>query len=360
MKTFPLGADGASLAVTETGGHLSDVTFTLAGGKKVRPMHTAPWEKEELAPGTPNVLRMLRGDFFCAPFGSDGADPNDPNSTHGLPANGTWSVTKLTPTTLDATLEGTVMGATVTKRVEVRPRENVVYQRHVMTGGAGRLPVGQHAMVHAETPLQLAFAPFTMALTPPVPFEVPPEGRQLLAEDQVITDITRAKRVDGGTADLSVFPTAPGFESLWMAVTDRNLPFGWTTATAAEEGWVWFGLKNVRELPETVIWISDGGRDYAPWNGRHRRCIGLEDICGYFHLGTRRSVADNPVAASGSPTAVTLGEKPVSISYVFGVAATPAGFGRVTEVAKAPGGITLIDAGGRKASAAVDLSFIGA
>jgi hypothetical protein len=360
MKTFPLGADAASLAVTETGGHLSDVVFTLADGRNVRPMHAAPWRPEELAPGTPSVLRLLRGDFFCAPFGSDGADPNDPNGTHGLPANGTWRVASLTGTTLDAELDGTVMGAKVTKHVEVRPRENVVYQRHVMTGGAGRLPVGQHAMVHAATPLQLAFAPYTMALTPPVPFEVPPEGRQLLATDQKITDLTRARRVDGGTADLTVFPTAPGFESLWMAVTDPKLPFGWTTATAAEEGWVWFGLKNPRELPETVIWLSDGGRDYAPWNGRHRRCIGLEEICGYFHLGTGPSVADNPVAASGSPTAVTLGDKPVSLSYVFGVAATPAGFGRVKEVSKASGGIDLVDAGGRKAFAAVDLGFIGA
>ena len=109
-----------------------------------------------------------------------------------------------------------------------------------------------------------------------------------------------------------------------------------------------------------LIWMSDGGRDYAPWEGRNKRCIGLEDICGYFHLGTGPSVADNPVAASGTPTAVTLGDRPVSLSTVFGVAATPAGFGRVKEVVKAPGGINLVDAGGRKAFAAVDLAFIGA
>lgn len=360
MKTFPVSADRAALSVTETGGHLSDVTFTLSDGRKVKPMHTSPWEKETLAADTPAILKVLRGDFFCAPFGSDGADPGDPNSTHGLPANGTWRVTKLTGTALDAELDGTVMGATVSKRVEVRPGENVVYQRHVMTGGAGRLPVGQHAMLHAHTPLLLAFAPWTKALTPPVPFEVPPEGRQLLAQDQDIADLTKARRVDGGTVDVSVFPAAPGFESLWMLVNDRAPAFGWTAATAPEEGWVWFGLKNIAELPETLVWMSDGGRDYAPWNGRHRNCIGLEEICSYFHLGTTRSVADNPVARAGNATAVTLGTKPVSISYVFGVAATPAGFGRVKEIVKAPGGISLVDTGGRKASAAVDLSFIGA
>ena len=65
-------------------------------------------------------------------------------------------------------------------------------------------------------------------------------------------------------------------------------------------------LKDPRVLPQTVVWMSNGGRDYAPWNGRHRRAIGLEEICGYFHLGHAASLADNPVAAAGSPTAVTL------------------------------------------------------
>ena len=68
MKQFPLRSDRASLAVTETGGHLSDVVFVLADGRQVSPMHTAPWANEELPEDTPPILRVLRGDFFCAPF----------------------------------------------------------------------------------------------------------------------------------------------------------------------------------------------------------------------------------------------------------------------------------------------------
>ncbi|MEO8668463.1 MAG: hypothetical protein ABI399_08105 [Bauldia sp.] len=360
MKLFPISADRASLALTETGGHLSDVVFTVDGGRKVSPMHTAPWANETLPADTWEILRVLRGDFFCAPFGSSDLIPGE-TRVHGLPANGTWRVTGSKPGSIDAVLDGTVLGATVAKRVEVRPGESVVYQRHVMTGGSGRLPVGHHAMLRAERPLLLSFAPWTMALTPPDPVETPPGGRPLLANDQTIADLTHARRADGGTVDLTVYPTPDGFESIWMLVADRTPAFGWVTATSPDENWVWFSLKNPRILPQTLFWLSNGGRDYPPWNGRHKCAIGIEEICGYFHVGHAASIGENPVAAAGSPTAVTLTPgSAVTVSYIFGLAATPPGFGRVKDVVAAPGGIRLTDAGDRETFAACDLSFLAA
>jgi hypothetical protein len=107
------------------------------------------------------------------------------------------------------------------------------------------------------------------------------------------------------------------------------------------------------------MWLSNGGRDYAPWNGRHRRVIGLEEICGYFHLSHSASIADNPVAAKGIPTAVELQpDSPLTVSYVFGLAATPPGFGTVADIRRVPGGVTLVDIGGREAFAACDPSYV--
>ncbi len=358
MKLFPLQADRVSLSVTETGGHLSDVVFTLDGKRRVSPMHTAPWANESLPADTWEILRVLRGDFFCAPFGSSDVIPGE-TRVHGLPANGTWRLQRSTDNALDAILDGTVLGATVAKHVEVRPGEAVVYQRHTMTGGSGRLPVGHHAMLHAKSPLRLAFSPWTMALTPPDPVEQPPLGRPLLAEGQVITDLHRAKRADGGTTDLTIYPSPDGYEAIWMVVSDPAVPFAWTAATASEEGWVWFGLKDRRVLPQTLMWLSNGGRDYAPWNGRHRRVIGLEEICGYFHLSHSASIADNPVAAKGIPTAVELkAGSPLTVSYMFGLAATPPGFGAVADVRRVAGGVTLVDSEGREAFAACDPSYV--
>jgi hypothetical protein len=180
-----------------------------------------------------------------------------------------------------------------------------------------------------------------------------------LAHDQTITDLRKARRADGGTADLTVFPSADGYEALWMLVADQSLPFAWTAATCADEGWVWFALKDQRILPQTLLWLSNGGRDYPPWNGRHRRAIGLEEISGYFHLGHAASVADNPIARRGSATAVELrADAPLTVSYMFGLAEVPRGFDAVRDIVSVPGGVTLIDGGGRQVFAACDASFV--
>jgi len=358
LKSFALRSDSVSLAVTEIGGHLSDVVFTLEDGRSINPMHVAPWADEELPQDTPAIIRMLRGDFFCAPFGSSDLLPDMP-FVHGLPANGTWQVTTSRPASVDATLGGTVMGATVAKHVELRPCETMIYQRHTMSGGSGRLPIGHHAMLRANHELQLGFSPWTLALTTPEPDETPPHGRSLLRNNRAIADLQRAERMDGGTVDLTRFPTPEGYESILMLLADRSPSFAWTAATCADEGWVWFALKDPRVLPQTLIWLSNGGRDYAPWNGRHRRAIGLEEICGYFHLGHAASTTDNPVAASGSPTAVALSpDNPLVVSTLFGIAAVPDGFGRVVDIVPTDGGVKLTDTAGHGVFALCDPSFV--
>jgi hypothetical protein len=251
------------------------------------------------------------------------------------------------------------MGARLVKHVEVRPGEAVVYQRHTFEGGEGRLPLGHHAMLHADAPLRLAFSKRVWAGTPPQPIETPPAGRSVLAYPQEIPDLTRARLADGGSVDLTRYPFAEGHEDIWSLASDPDLPFAWTAATCAEAGWVWFALKDPRLLPETLLWLSNGGRTYAPWNSRHVRCIGVEEICSWFHLGHAASTADSPLAARGIPTAVAL--KPggsVVIPYLFGLAAAPAEFGAVTSIDEDDGGVLITDADGNDVFAACDVSFV--
>jgi hypothetical protein len=267
-------------------------------------MHTAPWYEEAMPPDTPPMLRMLRGDFFCAPFGPNDGPGGGPQ--HGLPASNEWHLTAEGEGFVELVLDVEVMGAKIVKRVEVRPGETVVYQRHVLAGGSGRLPVGQHAMLRAGSPLHLGFAPHVFAGTPPTPLETPPEGRSILAYPQALSDLRAARRMDGGTTDLTCYPAEDGHEDLWMLASEPSLAFGWTAATCPADGWVWFGLKDTRTLPETIVWESNGGRSYPPFSSRHRGVIGLEEVCSYFHLGLTASTAPNPVSDLGIPTAVTL------------------------------------------------------
>ncbi|MBN9021846.1 MAG: hypothetical protein J0H08_07095, partial [Rhizobiales bacterium] len=331
--------------------------YRTLGGRSVMPMHTAPWYDEPMPADAPPMLRVLRGDFFCAPFGPNDGIP--PGPQHGPPANGAWHLEGSGEGWVDTVFEAPVLGARLTKRVEVRPGEAVVYQRHVFEGGEGRLPVGQHAMLRAEHSLHLGFSPRVFAATPPEPLETAPTGRSILAYPQDLADLHAAARIDGGTMDLTVYPGDDGHEDIWMLASEPDLAFGWTAATAPEEGWVWFGLKDPRTLPETLVWQSNGGRSYPPFSSRHRRVIGLEEVCSWFHLGHTASIADNALSRRGIPTAITLAPGgTVTIPYVFGVAPVPAGFGRVASIGEEDGGILITDENGREVFAAVDVSFV--
>jgi len=84
-----------------------------------------------------------------------------------------------------------------------------------------------------------------------------------------------------------VYPARRGFDDLVMLSADPDLPFAWNAVTFPAQRYVWFSLRDPRVLRHTIFWISNGGRHYAPWNGRHTGVLGLEDITSYFHMGRR-------------------------------------------------------------------------
>ena len=133
----------------------------------------------------------------------------------------------------------------------------------------------------------------------------------------------------------------------------------WTAVSFPEQGYLWFALKNPRLLASTVLWLSNGGRHYAPWSSRHRRVLGIEDVTAYFHFGLADSIAANPVSRRGIPTALKLrADRPLTIPYIMGVVAIPARFGTVRTVAFAKNHATFIDTAGRRVSTAVDTAFL--
>ena len=76
-----LATDQVELYLTHTGGHLAPVNFHL-NGRTVSPYAISPWVDEEIADDMPNLIKVLRGDFFCLPFGvSDHAAP--PTRSYG-------------------------------------------------------------------------------------------------------------------------------------------------------------------------------------------------------------------------------------------------------------------------------------
>ena len=133
-------------------------------------------------------------------------------------------------------------------------------------------------------------------------------------------------RRDGRSADLTLYPAREGFEDLVMLVSDARLPVAWSAVTFPKERYAWFALRDPRVLGQTILWISNGGRHYPPWSGRHRRVMGIEDVTSYFHLGLAESVKANPVSRQGSPTSFTLEpHRPLVINYIMGTVKIPGG-----------------------------------
>jgi len=106
------------------------------------------------------------------------------------------------------------------------------------------------------------------------------------------------------------------------------------------------------------VWISNRGRHSAPWNGRNR-CLGLEDVCGYFAEGLAPSVRANPLSRRGIPTAVQLSPKrPVTIRYIQGAVRVPAGFDRVERADFAPGQATFTSTTGKSVTVEVSHEYL--
>src|SRR5512135_1446037 len=79
-------AAGISLSVDLAGGHIRDFTVEM-GGRKLTPLHTAPWVDDPAVVNDPEIppnLRFLSGDFFCSAFGANDVEPGTPG--HGWPA----------------------------------------------------------------------------------------------------------------------------------------------------------------------------------------------------------------------------------------------------------------------------------
>jgi hypothetical protein len=227
---------------------------------------------------------------------------------------------------------------------------------------SGRMPLGHHAMLHlpAQGSARISTSRFLRGQVFPGAFENPADGGySCLKPGAEFSSLKKVPKADGGQADLSVYPSREGFEDLVLMVSDDSLPFAWTAAVVAAEGWVWFSLKDPRVLRSTIFWMSNGGRHYAPWNGRHRRVIGIEEVTSFFHLGHAESVRPNALSRTGIPTSVALDpEHPLSVNAIMAVAPIPKGFDEVRDIRPTGKGVELVSRSGKLVRVPLDTGFL--
>jgi len=336
----------AHLTLDTAVGHIAD--WSVLGR---RPLHAAPWRDDPAVQADPTmaaVNKRLAGDFLCAPFG---ADTVDGGPMHGLPANTPWDVVEQGAARASLTLRAPVRGARITKHL--RLDGPVLYQTHVLDGGEGGLSLAHHPMTRMAAGGRLCFSPKRMALTDPGPQYA---GHNLWALNQMQPDLVLPCDT-GGDWDIRDYPTPHKVEDFVILVEARGRRLGWTVVLRHAEDDMLVILKDPRILPVTMLWISNGGRDFAPWNGVHTGVLGVEDGCAAGASGGfAAALGDNRLKALGVPTTLTLGGQ-ITVRHAMVSLPRPPGWAEVADVTLDGGQLTLTEAGGRAVSVPFDAGF---
>ncbi len=365
-RSWVFGNEDTEVSVTEQGGHMAPVTFRR-NGKPIAPYYVNPWHAEGLEIDDP-VLSVLRGDFFCFPFGADNAYKKENHPLHGETATSKWSFKAFGDnhglTELVLEMRTKIRPGRVTKLIRLVSGHDAVYVSHVLEGYAGRMTMGHHATLAPRSEggdMLVSLSPVRFGITSPHPTGKARDGEYYsLLPGRTFTSIEKVPTIwkDEPWADLSVFPRRKGFVDVVQVYAKSRGEPGWSCAVFPDEGFLWFALKDVSVLPSTVLWMENRGRHQSPWNGRNC-CIGIEEVCGYSALGLRESARPNPVNEKGIPTTTVLSPtRPTVVNYVQGVARIPRGFDAVKNVTFGKDEVGFVSKSGKTARAAVRHSFV--
>ncbi len=290
------------LSVRAVGGMLAPLRFELGGGRSVSPLYMAPWADEPVASGLSGLMRGLRGEWPCVPFGPAHAPEDLPASwvprapttpwDHGYAANHPWTLVHRDASRLSL-------------RIDLPADEPVAWmERHVCVSGDAPA-VSVELVLAARRDAQVP-----MALHPT--FAVPPGGIELrpgayaavhaypIAPERGVSRVLPGCSAESlhalpcidGTFDATRLPLAFKTEEL-LQLQDCRPPF--VLRYLADEADVLLDWDSPH-LPDVLLWVSQCGRGQVPWNSRNQ-ALGVEPCNSCFDL-TRAALppADHPLA----------------------------------------------------------------
>lgn len=273
--------------VQSLGAMLGPVRFELGGGRNISPLHVAPWGDDARWPG---LMRALRGEWPCVPFGTVHPPSGLPrgfdllncpdNWDHGYGSNHLWQLVDQTSHILSLRIDYPANG-------EIESLERVIKANP----DAPILDVSLTVLVRRDVMLPVAHHPT---------FAVPPEGVQILGcphqairsypaavepgvsrilPDRTATSLT-ALPTATGSLDVTQLPLPVATEEI-LQIAGCQPPFALRYAASGADVLLdW----NAEELPDALLWISNGGRTHAPWCGKNF-ALGVEPANSFFDLG---------------------------------------------------------------------------
>lgn len=277
------------VTVQALGGMLAPLRFALPSGKTLSPLQVAPWG-EGNDPALPGVLRRLRGEWPCLPYGASKAPAGLPPGwsghaaedswDHGYTANHDWYLVRQKADELCIAIDYPEDSAIERLERTVRPDPQAASIEVVLTIHARRpvqLPLALHpTFAVPPTGLEIVTAPAECIHTYPVTNEPGVSRLQLNA----VASSLSAVPTQTGTEAFNRLPLPEATEELMQMVSCRP-PF--KLRYLQEQVDVHLDW-DTQALPDALIWISNAGRSRAPWSSRHY-ALGIEPMSGFFDLG---------------------------------------------------------------------------
>lgn len=327
--------DRGEATLQSLGGMLAPVHFDLEDGRSVSPLHVAPWHDEDMD-DQPGILRRLRGDWPCVPFGSQPQAPlpspwdadtrpavlqaTEPHP-HGYGANHHWSLGAADGSRLTATIRypGDSPIEMLAREIEGVPgKAEIICSLTITPRKDCLLPIGLHPVFRlpdGEGEAELDVGPHRAVWSHPLD-EDPPLS--LVEPNRPFESLDGLWSRHDRPLSLSRLPMSGRSETL-LLLTGAS---GRVVLTNRAERYSVTLRWDPAIFPSLMLWISNRGRDYRPWNGRHL-ALGVEPVRAAFDLGEAISAGRNPLSNAGTETAFAF-KAGVPLSTRYGIRVDPA------------------------------------
>lgn len=333
MEMWKILSQNIEAKLHALGGTMAPVTFTLPDGQRVQPFQISDWAERPEAASLPPVMRHLRGDFACVPFGASAPPPSAPDAwkslfspnpafteTHGVCANHDWSLVDQQPTSLTIGIDypETHPVRRVEKQITLDDAASAVdVELRIYARQAERIAVGVHPVLAiGKEPGGVEIeAPFQFGRTFPGDY-LP--GVSRFARDAPFATLGEIPMQGGGTANANSLPLPFNSEEVIQLCgaegrfrLKRRAP-----AYVLEFRW------DAEKFPSLLLGLANGGRKDAPFDGNWY-ALYVEAVASAFGIGsTIASNPENPIAQKGVRTWIELvPETPWVTQYGFKVTA---------------------------------------
>lgn len=283
--------------VQALGAMLGPLYFRLDAERDLQVMHVAPWAGTTGSLALPGILRRLRGEWPCIPFGRtdlpDDLPPGwqalaaDDSWPHGYSSNHSWTCMHASSDRVSlaidypdaspiARIERHVQAVADTPALDI---ELVVWPRESLL-----LPAGLHPTFRLPQPagrVALTLGDHEGIFS--YPSRSAGEISRLLPDRR--SDSLSALAGTAGPLDLSRLPLDEDGEELaqvrGLVARPGAAPFSLHYQDYDAHVGLWW---DTRQFPDLMLWMSNRGRPEYPWEGRHV-ALGAEPVNSVFDLG---------------------------------------------------------------------------